>query len=359
MSGPARIARLAALAIVIASMASCGQNTHPAESKTSAAAGSPNSAAPSVFAFTTVNRLSLVRDGAVISTVDTSSPPRHPVFTTSGEYVAATTDDGSIVVTGHGAESSRTVAVHATQVFADRGDTIAWWQGPDQLVTLDLSQPSSAPTSTVIGLPGGNPGNTRLLSMADGIAVFARPDDSDGSEELIRMDRNQTFKSLGPSPETAHPIQITVPSPDGREFAYQSPIRAACPKSGVGVIDTQTGQFSSPTLPSSIDSIATTSTMWWDADRTLHIGLATRPCGSEASSNNVTTWKLDQDEWIRADPADVLASRVLAGGQTALVTPTSTKPPLGTLWVDTGATRVPIADDVTDLAAPAVPRPNE
>ncbi|MGV0737533.1 hypothetical protein ABQF35_11095 [Mycobacterium syngnathidarum] len=359
MSGPARIARLAALAIVTASLASCGQDTHPAKPNTSAAKGTLNTATPSVFAFTTDNGLSLVRDGAVISTVATSSPPRHPVFTTSGEYVAATADDGSIVITGLDAESSRTIAAHATQVFADRGDTIAWWQGPDQLVSLDLSQPSSAPTSTVIGLPGGNPENTRLLSMADGIAVFARPDGSDGSEELIRMDRYQTFGSLGPSPETAHPIQITVPSPDGREFAYQSPIRAACPKSGVGVIDTQTGQFSSPALPSSIDNVATASTMWWDTDRALHIALATRPCGSDASSNIVTTWKLDQDEWIRADPADVLASRALAGGQTALVTPTSTKPPRGTLWVDTGATRVQVADDVTDLATPAAPIPNE
>ncbi len=354
-------ARMGVWVTAAAVLASCGQHAGSGSAPlgTSTATEVPSNSAPSVFAFTTANQLNVVRDGTVVSTATAPAELRNPVFTTSGKYVAATADDGTIMVAGLDAQSGRAVPAHVTQVFADRGDTITWWQGPNQLFSLDLSQRSSAPTTTQIDLPGGNPEDTRMISLADGIAVFARPGLPDGGEELITMDRDHTFHRLGPSPEIAHPIQATVPRADGQKFAYSSPIRSACPKSGVGVLDTNSGQVSSPAMPYDVDSIATPLTMWWDTDHFLRMSLATRPCGSDATSSTVETWKLDQDGWVRADPADVLVSRELGGNKTALVTPTSTKPPRGTLWVDSGADRVHIADNVTDLAAPDLSPPND
>ena len=101
--------------------------------------------------------------------------PRIRCSPTASRFAAAATSDGHIVATGLAPDSSRMIPADAQQVFADHGDTISWWQQPNQLMSLDLSQPSTAPVSTPIDRPGGNTDNTRLLSLAHGVAVFARP----------------------------------------------------------------------------------------------------------------------------------------------------------------------------------------
>ncbi|WP_166904749.1 hypothetical protein [Mycobacterium sp. DL440] len=279
----------------------------------------------------------------------------HPVFTDSARFAAAATSDGHIVTTGLASDSARTIPADTQQVFADHDDTISWWQRPNQLMSLDLSQPSAEPVSTRIDLPGGTTDNTRLLSLAHGVAVFARPGPPGGGEELIRMDRDRTTYTLAPSPEITSPIQLTAPSSDGRNFAYVGMVRAACPKDGVNIVDTDTGAVSSPAMPYTLFDKATTHRIWWDSDQLLHMSMTTKPCTTDASTQTMSSWKLEQEKWIRAEPADALVSRQLGQDTVAIVTATQFNPPHGTLTLQTATDGTHIADDVTDLAAPILP----
>jgi hypothetical protein len=292
------LSRPAAACVVVAAVVSCGGPPATVHTSTQPPPG-PSTAA---FAFTTASQLSLVRNGAVAASDTSSGASRYPVFTDSGKYVAAA-DGSQIVAVGFAANSTRTIQANAGRVFAGGGDIIAWWESPN-LVSLDLSDPSSAPVKKQIDLPGGTTAQTRLISLGSGIAVFARPPSggpADSPEELVAMGRDQTFHSLGPAPDK-QPIQVGFPSPDGRKLAYANPIRAACPKDAVGVIDTDTGALTSPPMPYSVDNNATTRAIWWDKDGLLHISIAEKPCGTDAVTST-TTWKLDQGKWTQADPS--------------------------------------------------------
>jgi hypothetical protein len=312
--------RLAVASVLVAAVVSC--------------AGPPAAVRFSVFAFTTPSQLSLVRNGVVAATVAASPEPRYPVFTDSGRFVAAA-NGAQIVAVGLAANSARVIPSSAEAVFAGGSDTITWWESPN-LVSVDLSNPSSAPVRKHIDLPGG----TRLISLANGIAVFAQ------AGELVTMSRDQSFHRLGPAPDK-QPISVGFPSPDGRKFAYEVPMRAACPRNAVGVVDTSTNALTSPPMPYSVDKKATTRAIWWDKDGLLHISIAEKPCGtSDDTVASMTTWKLDGGNWIQADPGPTMVSRQLDNNAVALVTPP------GTLWIVTDGHRDQIADTVTGLAAP-------
>jgi hypothetical protein len=171
------------------------------------------------------------------------------------------------------------------------------------------------------------------------------------------MDRDLQFHPLGLAPDK-QPIHNGFPSRDGRKLAYANAIRAACPRDAVGVIDTGTGAMTSAPMPYSRDTNATTRAIWWDKDGLLHISIAERPCGAGDAVTTTRTWKLDQGRWIQADADPALMSRQLYDSAVALVAPTLTKPPAGTLFVVTDQRRDHIADNVTDLAAPAVSASN-
>ncbi len=343
------------VAAIVAAMAGCGR-PHAASREPAASHPQPSQVtASTVFAFTSPSQLSIVHGGAIVASVPTSGEPTHPVFTDSARFAAAATSDGHIVTTGLAPGSSRTITADTQQVFAGHGDTISWWRQPNQLMSLDLSQPSAEPVSTTIDVPGDNTDNTRLLSLAHGVAVFARPGLPSGGEELIRMDRDRTFHTPTPSPEITTPIQLTAPSSDGRNFAYLGMIRAACPKDGVNIVDTDTGAVSSPSMPYTLFDKAATHRIWWDTDQLLHMSMTTRPCTTDASTETMTSWKLEQEKWIHAEPTDALVSRQLGHNLVAVVTATQFNPPRGTLTLQTSTDRTHIADDVTDLAAPAVP----
>jgi hypothetical protein len=343
---------LAVACVVAAVVVGCGRP--PANVGTSTP--QPPGSSTAAFAFTTASQLGLVRNGAVAATVTSAAQPRYPVFTDGGKYVAAA-DGSQIVAVGFAANSARTIPSNAERVFAGGADTIAWWEAPD-LVSLDLSTPSSAPVKKHIDLPGGTTGQTRLISLANGIAVFARPGGApDSPDDLVTMGRDQQFHPLGPAPDK-QPIHTGFASRDGRKFAYASAIRAACPKDAVGVVDTDTGAVTSPPMPYSLDNGATTRAIWWDKDGLLHISIAEKPCGAGDVVTSTRTWKLDQGKWIQDGSEPTLVSRQLDGNAVALVEPAVPKPPAGTLFVVTDQRRDHIADNVTDLAAPTVSSSN-
>lgn len=332
------ILRNLAACVIVAVVASCGARPADVQTSTPPPAG-PSTAA---FAFTTASQLSLVRGGVVAATVASSAQPRYPVFTDSGKFVAAA-NGSQVVAVGFAANSARTIPSSVERVFAGGGDTIAWWESP-HLLSLDLSDPTSAPVQKQVDLPGGTTAQTRLISLANGIAVFARPGLPDGPDDLVTMGRDQSFHQLGPAPDN-QPIHIGVPSPDGHRFAYVSAIRAACPKDAVGVVDSDTGALTSPPMPYSLDTNATTRTIWWDKDGLLHISIAEKPCGTDTVTTTAT-WKLDQGKWVQGGSEPTLVSRQLDGNASALVTPD------GNLWIVTDGRRDHIADNVTDLASP-------
>ena len=338
------------IAAVAIATASCSASHQTADQLPTQHEQSANSSA--VFAFTTDTQLSMVRGGVVVATAEAPALPEGAVVTESGRFAATATFQGPIVTVGLTPGSARTIPVAVPQVFADRGDTIAWWQQPNQLVSLDLSQPAE-PVSTPIELPGGNTQNTRMISFADGIAVFARPGKPDGREDLFRMDRDHSFHPIGSSPEIAHPIQTTTPSPDGKSFAYEVFGRSACPQNGIDLIDARTGAVSTPDMPGSTGDIASMRRTWWDSDGLLHMSMAIRPCQTDHVTDTMTTWKLDHNKWIHDDPDNVLESRQLGEHQIAAVTTTQFTRPHGTLWLQTGADREHLADNVTYLATPS------
>lgn len=344
---------LAGFVFVVTMAASCG--SPPVTARQSAQQGAEQSG---IFAFTTASQLGLVRDGDIAYAMTTSTEPRYPVFTDSGKFVAAILDDGRIVATGFTQESSRTIQAHADRVFTGRGDTITWWEAPNQLVSLDLSDRLSEPVKKPVDEAPGGPAQSRLISLADGVAILAqgRPDGS--PEELVAMSSDDgTFHQIGPSPDTA-PIRIAFPSADGRQVAYAASLRAACPKDAVTVLDTVTNQAMSPMIPHSIDNKVTTRKLWWDTDRLLHASIIEKPCtAKDDAAATATAWKLDQDKWIRAIPDNVLVSRQLGHDAVALVSPTNPKLSMGTLWVDSGGDRKQIAENVTDLATPRETEP--
>lgn len=348
-------AALAWLAVALAGVAVAGCTPQPSLRTDPAQPEASADTAVAVFAFTTATELSIVRGDVIVATVHASAEPAHPVFTPTGRFAAATTADGDIITTGIHPNTTRTIPADALQVFSDHGDTITWWQSPNQLVSLDLSQPSAEPVATPVDLPGGTPKGSRLVSLSARTAVFARPGMPGEPEQLIRMDRKRNMRALAPSPEIANPIRVTVPSFNGGQFAYTAPLRAACPKDGVSVVDIGTGQTSSAPMPYAIDDRATTQRVWWDFDGLLHMSVATRPCTSDAGSESVTSWKLEHNTWVRAEPDDVLVSRQLGGPTVAVVKPARLKPAAGALWLNTETASTHIADDVTDLAAPGIP----
>lgn len=303
------------------------------------------------FAFATPTQLGVVRDGAVVATVATTAEPRYPTFTDSGRFVAAAVDGGQIVASGLTAGSARTISSHTDRVFAGIGDTITWWEDPDRLVTLDLSNPSSVPDKKVVAGLEGAEGPLRLVSFAAGLAVFVQEGaGSDGGDELAELGDDESLHRVGPAPDTH--IRVAYPRPDGQAFAYAHSLRSACPKNSVNVVTATTGRLASPPMPYNADSIATTQRIWWDAG-VLHMSLAERPCaGSDGSASKLTAWKLDRDSWVTANMDDVLVSRPLGSDAAAVVTPTQLKPPRGVLWVESQGERSQIAEDVTDLAVP-------
>ncbi|SHU67579.1 Uncharacterised protein [Mycobacteroides abscessus subsp. abscessus] len=339
--------RLAGFVFVVTMAASCG--SPPVTARQSA---QQDAEQLGIFAFTTTTQLGLVRNGDIAYAMTTSTEPRYPVFTDSGKFVAAILENGRIVATGFTQESSRTIQAHAGRVFAGRGNTITWWEAPNQLVSLDLSDRLSEPIKKPIDTPGG-PAQSRLISLADGVAILAQGRPEGSPEELVAMSSDDgTFHQIGPAPDTA-PIRIAFPNTDGRQFAYAASLRAACPKDAVTVLDTLTGQAISPMIPYSIDNKVTTRKLWWDTDRLLHASIVEKPCtAKDDAAATVTAWKLDQDKWIRATPDGVLVSRKLGNDAVALVSPTNPKQSMGTLWIDSGGDRKQIAENVTDLATP-------
>lgn len=338
------LSRLAGCVFVVTLATSCGAppvTTHESTQQSG------------IFAFTTGSQLSLVRNGDIAYTMTASTEPRYPVFTDSGRFVAAILDDGQIVTAGFTRDSGRTIRVHTDRVFASGEDAISWWEAPNEIASLDLSDPSSEPIRKLVVLPGDAAQQLRLISLADGVAIFAQGGHTGGPEELVAMSRDGAFHQIGPAPDIA-PSRIAFPSADGRRFAYAGSLRAACPKDAVTLLDTVTGQVVSPVMPYSIDTRATTRKIWWDTDRSLHISIVEKPCtAKDDAATMVTTWKLDQDKWIRATPDSVLVSRQLGNDTVALLSPTNPKLPMGTLWIDSGGDRSQIAENVTDLASPA------
>lgn len=340
--------RLAGFVFIVTMATSCGSPTVTARESAQQPAEQSG-----IFAFTTASQLGLVRDGDIAYAMATPTEPRYPVFTDSGRFVAAILDDGRIVATGFTPGSSRTIQAHADRVFADRADTITWWEAPNQLVSLDLSNPLAEPIKKPVEAFGGAAQQARLISLADGVAIFAQTRPEGGPEELVAMNSDDgTFHQIGPAPDIAR-IRIAFPNADGRQFAYAGSLRAACPKDAVTVLDTVTDQVTSPAMPYSIDNKVTTRKIWWDTDRLLHASIIEKPCtANDDAAATVTTWKLEQDKWIRSTPDNVLVSRQLGNDAVALVSPTNPKQSGGTLWIDSGGDRKRIAENVTDLATP-------
>ncbi|ORA64146.1 hypothetical protein [Mycobacteroides franklinii] len=315
-------------------------------------------ASDDVFAYTTAAEIGIVRNGVVVNTASTPSTPGQPVFTSSGNYVAAAIPNRQIVAVGI-AGSTRVIEAATDRVFSGGGDKVSWWQAPNRIVSTDLSIPSAPLTVDEVD-PLIDPSRApQLISYHNGIAVFAQsavapqqPHPGFGAvpaPKEVMVTRDGHTQSAGVVDGALFAGAIS--SSNGRQVAYPVFRAGACSTGTVGVVTT--GTATSTVLPpvGDPDTMTTIKNLWWDTDDMLRVTTYSRACKHPDAVGKLSIWQFGNENWTRVDSADSLVSRQLPNNSTALVT-SMPDAQYGELSIEHAGERHQIKDNVTDLAAP-------
>ena len=316
-----------------------------------------------LLAYRASDEIGVVEGTTVVASVPGSFSPSNDLITTEdGKFVFARTADNQLgtldVASGKGAV--RPIPV-GPSLGTGGGSTIVWWEQPNRLMRLDLSDPNAQPQlGQVVDLPpvaGGQPGPPRLLVARGGTAVLARvesaPSPFGGPETLYAVRGPGAPASLGQA-DANSPVAVARLSPDGAELAYAL-YRATDNDCGTAAIVTSGADGTQQTFDvAGADASAGSrvTKLWWPATGEPKLSLSTWTCGQPQTSPPVV-WQVAGEQIAQTSPpSSALQTADVAPGQRALILPSTESPAAlsGTLVFEESSRRFPLKPLVDAIA---------
>ncbi|BBX19620.1 hypothetical protein CRI77_17455 [Mycolicibacterium duvalii] len=316
-----------------------------------------------LLAYRAADEIGLVDGTRVVATVKGTFPTSNDLITTEDRrFVFARTEDNRLatldVVTRRG--SIRPVTVGPT--LGTSGDSaVVWWEQPDRLMRLDLSDPDAAPqVAQTVALPpaaGVPPGAPRLVVARGGTAVLARveapPSPFGGPDTLYAVRGPGPPAPLGQA-DANSPVTVARLSPDGAELAYAlyRAVDGACGTAAVvqskadGTQETFEVAGADPAAGSRV------TRLWWPTEGLPELSLSTWHCGAPPSAPPLVWQVVDSTIAQLSPPTSALQTAELEPGKRALLLPNTDDyaAPAGTLVYEDGGRRFPVREDVDGIA---------
>lgn len=314
--------------------------------------------ANALFGYRTESEIGVVRGDTVA--VRVPGYFRAPQFTSDRKFLFASSlkNSGQLIVVDVSNNKVDTRALPSGATAASSGSSIIWWQEPDQLMTIDLSNPASTPSvKRRINLPAAPEGtHARLISAHGDNVLLARLERTGGTAmgpDNLYLVRDGAVTPLGITGGD-EPIGEAVVSPDGRFIAYPISHRQ-CGHAEVAVIDVQKATTQTFPLPGDADTGTSTGVLWiwWAFDNTLHSSFTSRSCLSPSTLTepfkDPAIWTLNNGNW-QQEQRGVYQKIAISPTVTALLEPNESGD--ATLVVQFGNTKTTITNKVQYLVAP-------
>lgn len=303
-----RVFSLAVLMLASWCIAGCSPSNTP-DSSPSRPSRTTHAADPNaVFAYRTGTEIGLVRGNQVVARA--SGNFMYPQFTADRRYLFAYSLTNSDLLSVINTETNKadTRRVSSGRSAPGQGSSIIWWQNPNQLISLDLSNPASAPTTVreidLPPAPGGRTPTARVLATYGEMTLLARLDSPGGvalGPDNLYLAKGGTVTPLGTTAGDES-ISRAVVSPDGQFIAYATSQRQ-CGRATVGLIDVNKGTTTSLQLPSSVaaDTHTAVRWLWWGADNKLHASFSSKQCKPPYDQSepfkDPSFWTLINGQW--------------------------------------------------------------
>lgn len=343
---------LISLTMVSSALSACGSGTESTPEATMTAD------ANALFGYRTESEIGVVRGDTVA--VRVPGYFRAPQFTSDRKFLFTTSlkSTGNLVAIDVNNNKVDTRALPSGATAASSGSSIIWWQEPDQLMTIDLSNPASTPSvKRRINLPAAPEGtHARLIAAHGDTVLLARLERTGGTAmgpDNLYLARDGAVTPLGITGGD-EPTREAAVSPDGRFIAYPISHRQ-CGHAQVAVIDVQKATTQTFSLPGDADTGTSTGVLWlwWASDNTVRASFTSRSCFSPSTLTepfkDPAIWALNNGSW-QQEKQGVYQKLAISPTVTALLEPTESGGV--TLVVQSGNTKTTITNKVQYLVAP-------
>jgi len=336
---------------------------------------------PPAYAFATAEGFGVARGERIIGEAagdfDSFTGTPRPAFTADGRFAFLTAPDG-IVVLDVATGRARTVPCGGCpQVVPVDDARVAWLDMTLNLVVLDLAVPRPTPSSVPVTLPGHTadelavgpyqsaPGT--LAGRPDAVlaSVAWEPSAYAGPETLYLIGLDGTVRELGTTDGNVG-VGSGVFSPDGRTIAYRATSHgSACHEtSALVLVDVATAEhrisLTADVLGghTGIDG-SFVRDIWYDAEGGLNAIFYSWRCSPAYDRERVhpmTRMRLEAAHWSASGGDPVLAAHPLGDDADLVLAEPAPQARGGTLYLETGGRRTPVADQVLAIAvAPGRP----
>jgi hypothetical protein len=286
------------------------------------------------------------------------TPSSEPLVTEDGRFAFARSADGTVVSLDVRSKATRVIPLPQAERLGTGGaSTIVWWEQPNRLMQLDLSDAAAAPTlRQTVDLPpviGSAPQDPTLLTARAGTAIIARvesaPSPYGGPDNLYAVRGNAAPAPLGVV-DANTPVAEAALSPDGASLVYALYRRSSdtCGTAAVAVSNADGSQQTFDVAAPEVQTGSQVLRMWWQEAQPMALSLATWGC-DPPTSYSPRVWQLDGGTLAQADPPTVaLQADEVTPGQRALIIPQGGDAPeaSGTLVVEDSGRRFPVKPDV-------------
>ncbi|WP_067968067.1 WD40 repeat domain-containing protein [Nocardiopsis trehalosi] len=288
-----------------------------------------------------------------------------PVFTTDGRYVFTVIlgDELGVVSTENGEAASvscegcgdRQLECQCQTVVPVGGSRVAWLDGDDHVVVIDLADASPEPQRTDVALPtedGFLDERVRphLIAGTDGAALAAYPHGSLPGDDvlpayLVPLDGEPRRLD----PDRPDSIEEAAFSPDGTRVLLTGDQEYAC--ATVTVVDVASGEGETAPVHAEPGEECEThdvyiDALWWDPDGTANVYFQVDEQDAENNAEEGQR-RLDGERWVETGTDPLTEQRSLTTGVTVALRD-------WTLSLDADGERTEIATDVRYVtAAPA------
>lgn len=366
---------LVLLGLVAVLAAACtGLQSPPGSTTTSGTSGTkpsspfdPTTTAPPpglagpLLAYRAADEIGVVEGTSVIATASGAFTPSNDLLSTEdGRFVFARTVDNQLATIDvrNRRGATRQIPVGPSLGTAG-GSAIVWWEQPNRLMRLDLSDAAATPQvmQTVDLPPVPQAGDPRLIVARGGTAVLARvegaPTPFGGPDTLYAVRGPGAPTSLGQA-DANSPVAVARLSPDGAALAYAL-YRAtgdACGTAAVVQSDADGNQQTFDVAGADPTAGSRITKLWWPNEGAPKLSLTTWRCGQPQLDPPVV-WQLAGQQIAQVSPpTSALQTAEVTPGQRALILPHSDgyTEPAGALVFEESARRIPIKDDVDAIA---------
>lgn len=352
-----RVLSLAVLMLASWFIAGCSPSKTPlTPSSRTTHVADPNA----IFAYRTGTEIGLVRGNHVVARA--SGNFMYPQFTADRRYLFAysltNSDELNVINTETNKVDTRRIS--SGRSAPGQGSSIVWWQNPNQLISLDLSNSASVPTTVrEIDLPPAPENRTptaRVLASRGEMTLLARLDSPGGvalGPDNLYLANGGTVTPLGTTAGDES-ISSAIVSPDGKSIAYATSQRQ-CGHATVGVIDVNKGTTVSLQLPSgvTVDTRTAVRWLWWGSDNKLRASFSSKQCKSPYEQSepfkDPSFWALINGQWQK-EQSGVYQKLNISSDVIALLSPSHDGGTL--LSVEDSGSTTDIATNVQYVAVP-------